>query len=258
MDQFHAAVEVFDEGGAGFNPVAAVEIGEVVDFANFGFVDVAADDAIGPVAAGLAHHGLFVVDDKADDVFHAAFDVGREGPFRKAESAADSVEETADVNHEVISVVAEDGEPGRVVDDAIELISVQDPEAASVGCFVHGVGQDDDAAEGESCEFVKKFVVVSGNADHTGALAHFAQEFLDHIVVGLGPVPGAFERPAIEDVAHEIPVVGIVVLEKVEELMGLAGAPPEVEVGNPDGPVALGGERGGHSGLGRAKGLGRH
>jgi len=209
---------MFHNGGAGFNPVAGIAIEEAIHILDFGLVDVAADDAIGSMSASLAHHGLFVIGDEADDVFYASLDVGREGPFGKTKAAADAVEESAHMDHQIIAIVAQDGEPRSILHNTIELVSVQDPETASVGGFVHGIGKNDDAAEGETGKLMKEFVMISGDAYHVRTLADFAQEFLNDIVVGLRPIPRAFEGPTIEDIANEIPVVGVVAFEKVEEL----------------------------------------
>ena len=47
------AVGGFDERGQTFHPVAVVAVHDAVDVANFGLVDVAADDAVEAAALGL-------------------------------------------------------------------------------------------------------------------------------------------------------------------------------------------------------------
>jgi hypothetical protein len=42
--------------------------------------------------------------------------------------------------------------------------------------------------------------------------------------VGLRPIPAGAQLPSIDDVAHEIDRVGVVMLEEIDELGGLAGA----------------------------------
>ena len=59
-----------------------------------------------------------------------------------------------------------------------------------------------------------------------------AQKFLHHVVMGLRPIPGRVQRPAVDDVADEIDRVGVVIAQEVEEAVGLAAAGAEMHVGN--------------------------
>ena len=72
---------------------------------------------------------------------------------------------------------------------------------------------------------------------------------MNDVVVGLGPVPRTLEGPSVQDIADEIPVIGVVELEEIEQTLGFAGAPAEVEVAEPDGSVAGDGMGGGGGGL---------
>jgi hypothetical protein len=45
--------------------------------------------------------------------------------------------------------------------------------------------------------------------------------------------------PAIDDVADEIELVGLVVPQEIEEIVGLAAWRSQVNVGNPDRPVPV-------------------
>ena len=51
VNQFDVAVKIFDERGAAFHPVAAVQIFNAVNFARLGAVNVAANHAVRVVAA---------------------------------------------------------------------------------------------------------------------------------------------------------------------------------------------------------------
>ena len=74
--------------------------------------------------------------------------------------------------------------------------------------------------------------MVARYIDDAGALARFAQKFLHHIVVRLRPVETGFQRPAVDDVAHQINRVGLMVTQKVEQLSGLTAARAEMDVGD--------------------------
>src|ERR1700722_4153129 len=63
VDELHASVVVFDEGGAAFDPVAVVHVHDPVDLAHFGVMDVTANHAIETAAARLGgQRGLKTVD----------------------------------------------------------------------------------------------------------------------------------------------------------------------------------------------------
>ena len=59
MDEFDFAVKIFDQGGAAFHPVTAVEVLHAVNGLDLGPVDVAADHAIRLMAAGHAWRASF-------------------------------------------------------------------------------------------------------------------------------------------------------------------------------------------------------
>ena len=55
-----------------------------------------------------------------------------------------------------------------------------------------------------STEARHQFVVISRDVNYTRALAGFAQNFLDHVIVLLWPVNRAPQRPDINQVAHDV------------------------------------------------------
>ena len=52
VEDFHPAVEMLDQRGAAFDPVAVVVICDAVDLAHFGGVDMPADHAVDAARAG--------------------------------------------------------------------------------------------------------------------------------------------------------------------------------------------------------------
>jgi len=92
MDEFDLAVKIFNQCGAAFHPVAAVQILHAINHLYLGAVDVAANDAVGLMAAG--HRGERVL--VFGDVFYGGLGLGlkirRERPVTEAEHAAEAVE----------------------------------------------------------------------------------------------------------------------------------------------------------------------
>ncbi len=74
---------------------------------------------------------------------------------------------------------------------------------------------DLDVAVGPA-EVGHQLIVISGDVDYMRALASFAQNFLDHVVVLLRPVNSATQRPNIDQVAHDIESIEIVLAQKIE------------------------------------------
>jgi hypothetical protein len=79
--------------------------------------------------------------------------------------------------------------------------------------------------------------VIAGHVDHLRAGARLAQDFLHHLVLRFGPVPGAFEPPPVDDIADQVDRVGIDMAQEVEQIVGLAAARAQMRVGNPDRAV---------------------
>lgn len=71
-NEFDFAVEIFNQGSATLHPVSAVKVLDAVDHFDLGLVDMAADDAIGLMAAGHGGQRLFVLGDK----FHRRLGLG--------------------------------------------------------------------------------------------------------------------------------------------------------------------------------------
>ena len=112
------------------------------------------------------------------------------------------------------------------------MIAVNDEIAPAVGAGVDRVLDDFDAAEMRAVIFAQELVVIARHVDDARALARLAQQFLHDVVMRLRPVPARAELPAIDDVADEVDVVGIVVAQETQEPVGLAAARAKMHIGN--------------------------
>ncbi len=108
---------------------------------------------------------------------------------------------------------------------------MDDEIALAVGRRVHRLVLDLDAAEVLAAVLADALVVIARNEDDARALAHLAQQLLQHVVVRLGPDGAAADAPEVDDVADQIDRVGLGLLEEIEQQLGLRGARPEVDVG---------------------------
>lgn len=70
----------------------------------------------------------------------------------------------------------------------------------------------------------QKLVVVAGNVAKLRTLAGLTQQLLHDVIVELRPVPAGLQLPAVDDVAHQIDRVSLVVAQEVEKLVCLAAS----------------------------------
>ena len=179
--------------------------------------------------ASLATRAL-VVGDELHGVLDLVLEKGRERPVAEPELAARPVEGGVDAQRRVVGPVAQDREPLGVAHDAVELIAVDHQQLLAVGLDVDRLLLDAHVAEGELTVLPRRLVVVAGDVDDVGALARLAQDLLHHVVVRLRPVPPALQAPAVDDVAHQVEIVALVLLQEVEQKFGLAAAGAEMNV----------------------------
>jgi len=152
---------VLDERGTILDPIAAVVIGDAADLPNDGAVNVPAEHALDMVALGITNDCLFVGADKTDRVLDPLFDRFTERPVAKTKDPADRVDEWIEREQKLVTKVAEEREPLDVLHHGVELVRVQDENAAPVGREVEGVFLNRDRAVGpEMAE--EKFIVIPG------------------------------------------------------------------------------------------------
>ena len=76
VNEFKTAVEMFDKSRAAFHPVPVIAVSDAVDLANFGVMDMAADNAVNTSVQRYVGEGVFKVRDKFDGILHLQFQVG--------------------------------------------------------------------------------------------------------------------------------------------------------------------------------------
>ncbi len=231
---------MLDQGRAAFDPVAVVAVEDALDRAHLGGVNVAAHHAVGAPPSRLGDDGGLEAADVFDRLLDLVLEVGRQRPVAEPQLAPDPVDGGVDGKRRLVGPVADEGQPTGVAHHAVELVAVQDQQAASIGGDMDGLVLDDDAPEAAEGEVAEILVVVAGDVDDTGPLAGLTQQFLDDVVVGLVPIPGAPEAPAVEDVADQIEEVGVRYLEEIEKQLGIAATGTQMDIRNPDGAVAPG------------------
>ncbi len=130
MHDRQSAVEILDQGGAAFHPVAVVAVEDAVDVADLGLVDVPAHHAIGAAAPGLRRHRVLELAHIADRVLDLVLEEGGERPVRIAEPQPRLVEPVIEDEGGAIGAIAQEGEPVRVAHHAVEIVAVDDQQRA--------------------------------------------------------------------------------------------------------------------------------
>ncbi len=115
---------------------------------------------------------------------------------------------------------------------------MHDEVAASEGCGMHGLPKHIDAAEPQPAEFAQPLVMVAGDEDDPRPLAGLAQQLLQHIIVGLGPMGSATDLPEVDDVADKVNDIGLDVLEQIQQSLRLRGPCAQMYVGEEKRPMA--------------------
>ena len=109
---------------------------------------------------------------------------------------------------------------------------MHDEIAPAVAGGVNDVVVDLDAAERRTAIIAHSLLVIAGNVDDAATLPHLAKQLLQHVVMRLQPDRAALHSPEIDDVADQVDSVGVMMLEEVEEGVGLRGAGAQMDVGD--------------------------
>lgn len=234
-DDFEGAVEVFDDGGHGFDPVAGVEVVDVADFFIGRGVDVTADDAVAFFGIGEVLQLFFVFADEADGAFDFGFDPFGEGEGGFAAPVAIGVVDAVDFEEGVVADGAEFRHPFVVGGDVVEAVAVDD-EVVAVGGLVDVFVGDFEVIETQGLEAFDDIVVVAAQVDDFGGFfVHFFEDGAHEVGVIFGPFAVAFEGPGVDDVAIEDEFFARGVADEVAGLGGFALRDAEVDVGDKNG-----------------------
>ena len=225
------------EGRAALDPVAAVVVTHLAEFADRGAVDVAAEHGIHIIAFRIMRHSSFEFANEAHGVFHTSLGIRAKRPVTQTEATPDKINKRIEREQKLIAKIACEREPFHILHHSVEFVAVNDQDAFAGGGNVDCSLLDFDVAVG-AAEIGHQLVVISRDVDHVRAFAGFAEDFLNHVVVLLRPINSATQRPDIDEVADDIERLEIVLAQKVEQSGGVAAARAQVRIGDPRGAIA--------------------
>ena len=237
---------MLDDRGAAVDPVAAVQVADAADLAHRGGVDVSAHDAVDAALARMVQDRVLEVENEAHRAFDLALSVTGERPVAgHTKQPPHARQPQVEAHQNIVGPVAEQREPAVIARDLVELVAVDQQIAPSVGGDMHVIALDPDVAERGADVLARGLIVIAGHEHDVHALARVTQDLLHQRVLRGRPVhAAAAHRPEIDDVAEQKQVLGLVGFEKLEQPLRLAGARPQVHVGDEDRPHALRGDPG--------------
>ena len=212
---------MLDQGRAAFHPIAVVAIQHTVDVADFRMMDMAAHHAVEATTASFMRHRHLEVRNEIDRFLDLVFEVSRQRPVLQPPARTPAVEVTVELERQFVEPVAHMGQPLGALDHTVKQVAMHHPQALAGGRDVHCFFPNFDAAKGMAGEGPGKFVVVARYIDNMAALAGTAQKLLHHVVVALRPEPAAAQLPAVHDVPHQVQSVTGVLLQKIQQSIGL-------------------------------------
>lgn len=241
MHEFHAPAGALDNRGAAVDPVTAVDVGDAIELAQCGSVDVAADHAVDAALARVMYDRVLEIENETHGALDLALRIAGERPVAgHAQEPAQGRQPQIEVHEDVVGPVPQECEPAVVARHLVEFVAVDEQVAPPVGAGMDVIALDPDVAEGGADVLARRLVVVAGNEHDVHVLAREAQDLLHERVLRGRPVHAALShRPEVDNVAEQKQVLGLVRQEEFEQAIGLTSARPEVDVRQKDRAHAL-------------------
>src|SRR5437870_12877829 len=117
-------IVALNECRAALDPIAAVIICDVAEFADGCAMDVAAEDGIHMVAFRIMRHSSFEFANKAHCVLHTPLGISAERPVSETEAAPDKVNKRIEREQKLVAKIAREREPFHVLHHGIEFVTM--------------------------------------------------------------------------------------------------------------------------------------
>src|SRR5207237_7607095 len=158
------------------------------------------------MARRVMRHGGFKFPNETYCVFHSSLGICTERPIAQTKTAPDKVDERIKREQKLIPKITRKCEPLHSATARhyhVEFVTMNNQDAFACGGHMNCVLLDFNVPI-DSTKTGHQFVVVSRDVNYACALACFAQNFLDDVVVLLRPVNSAPQRPDVDQVAHDV------------------------------------------------------
>jgi hypothetical protein len=118
---------------------------------------------------------------------------------------------------------------------------VDHQQAAAVGSPVDRVVEDAHAGEAAADPPAQRLVVVARQVHDAGAPSRAPQQSLQHPAMPRRPEPLLLQPPAVDGIADQVEIIGLDMLQEIQETVRLAARRAEMDVGDEHGPISAGG-----------------
>ena len=197
-------------------------------------VDVTANHTDAVLRPGILRDHVFEAADEVRRLLDLPLDRCRQRPVAKPQRPADEVEPLVEQQQEVVADITDHREPAAVADHGIKLVAVHDEQLAVVGRHVDELVGDLDATQVVD-EVPQELVVISGRVEHLRPAANQFNKPAENEAVGVVPVPGALQPPAVDEVADDVEVLGLDAVDEVEKRLGVSELTAQMNIADEDG-----------------------
>ena len=151
-------------------------------------------------------------------MFDLMFEILRKRPVRQVKKPTEQIEPVIDFEQQDIGRIAKIGQPSGVLNNVVKKVTMHDPETFAFRVDMNCVFTNLYLTEGQAGKFPRRFIMVARDIIHLGAMSCLSQDFLNDIVMRLGPVPSFLQLPTVDDIADKIECFATGVFKKVQEL----------------------------------------
>ena len=218
VNEFYLAVKIFNQRGATFHPVAAVQVFHTVNLLHLGPVNMSANHAISLMVAGHGGQRGFIFGHELHSGLGLELQKRCERPVTETHRASQAIEVEVKVENPVVKVRSKFFKQMIEMRQTVGLVAMDDEIFLSVSGGVHRLPRHGDAAKTHAHELFNELVVVAGDINDLGVFAAFAQQLLDERVVIVAPEPAEFQFPAVDKIAHKVEVLAIHQAQEVQQL----------------------------------------
>ncbi len=234
--QLDRTITLLDKCGEALDPVSGIVVIEVLDPAHSGRMDVTTDNSFGLRIGSKVHHRLLKTTDEVHDILHAALHIGTQRPMTVTDQLSEKIDRAIELQKQGVTDIANMSEPSEVLDDVVELMSVGHEQLPPIDRRVKGTRLNVDIGI-ITGEIGDPFIMIARNVDNLGSFAPFAEDFLDHVAVLLGPVDPSLHRPDVDQVTDDIKRVALKCSEKSQQGRCLGPTGSQMNIGDPNAPV---------------------
>ncbi|MDZ7713999.1 MAG: hypothetical protein U5L06_13255 [Rhodovibrio sp.] len=179
--------------------------------------------------------------DQGDARQHPVLERGRQRPVAQSHRRPAAADQFARAHAQKVGGAAGDVLGARPRQVRLLPVAVDHQQPAALGGFVHGMRHHFDPRQvpAHADTRVQFGIVIARQIDQPRPGARLLPQGADHPGVAARPVVAPAQALQVEDVAHQIPGIGVVAGQEAQQLLRLRQTRAEVEVGQKNRAVVL-------------------